>query len=202
IDLVQQQILVARGEPLEIRQQDVMLRGHAIECRLYAEDPTNNFLPAAGEISALALPSGPGVRVDSALRPGARITIDYDPLLAKVIAAASTRELARRRMIAALEDFLLIGPPNNLSFLRNLMTLPEFRDAAIDTQLIERTGAATLAGSRHGELAVAIAAFLASEPAASVPTGAEGVRELPTPWETLRGWRPGMGGSGDGGGSR
>src|SRR3989475_4081511 len=102
VDLVQQQIRIAAGERLSIRQEDVRLQGHAIECRLYAEDPANRFLPQAGEIAAVSAPSGPGVRVDSALWAGARVTIDYDPMLAKVVTHGPDRESARRRMIAAL----------------------------------------------------------------------------------------------------
>jgi acetyl-CoA carboxylase biotin carboxylase subunit len=195
IDLVQQQILVAAGERLSTRQDDVKLRGHAIECRLYAEDPANRFLPQAGDIRAVSLPSGPGVRIDSALWAGGRVTIDYDPMLAKIVTHAADREAARRRMIGALEDFLLIGPPNNLPFLRALMELDAFRDAAIDTQLIERENLASQAALRHRELAAEIAAFvIAAGPrgATSAATGAPAAG-IPTPWETLGAWRPGLG---------
>ena len=193
IDLVQQQILVAAGEKLAIRQEDVKLRGHAIECRLYAEDPENRFLPQAGAIRAVSLPSGAGVRVDSALWAGARVTIDYDPMLAKVITHAPDRESARRRMIAALEDFLLIGPPNNLSFLRALMELDWFRDAAIDTQLIERESATIAGAQRHRELAAQVAAFVLAAGPRGATIGGEAAG-IPTPWETLGAWRPGLGG--------
>jgi len=194
IDLVQQQIRIAAGERLSIRQEDVVLRGHAIECRLYAEDPANRFLPQGGEIVAVSLPSGPGIRVDSALWAGAQVTIDYDPMLAKVIAHAADRDSARRRMIAALEDFLIIGPPNNLPFLRDLMELDEFRDAAIDTQLIDRRGGDLIVEPRHRELAAQIAAYLLA--AGPRPTAAAGAATsaVASPWETLGAWRPGMGG--------
>jgi acetyl-CoA/propionyl-CoA carboxylase biotin carboxyl carrier protein len=194
VDLVQQQILVAAGAKLVIRQEDVELRGHAIECRLYAEDPANKFLPQAGDIVAVSEPSGPGVRVDSALWPGGRVTIDYDPMLAKVIAFGPDREVARRRMIAALEQFLIIGPPNNLTFLRSLMELREFREAAIDTQLIERMAADGLGESRHRELAAAVAAYLVAggPPALAAVTATHA--GIPSPWETLGAWRPGSGG--------
>jgi acetyl-CoA carboxylase biotin carboxylase subunit len=190
IDLVQQQIMVAAGAQLAIRQQDVELRGHSIECRLYAEDPTNKFLPQAGEIVAVSQPSGPGVRVDSALWAGARVTIDYDPMLAKVITHGSDREAARRRMISALDEFLIIGPPNNLTFLRSLMELPEFRDAAIDVQMIERMAADTFGESRHDELAALVAAYLVAAGPRTIATTAAAAG-IPTPWETLGPWRPG-----------
>jgi acetyl-CoA carboxylase biotin carboxylase subunit len=192
IDLVQQQIRLAAGEPLSLRQEGVVLRGHAIECRLYAEDPASKFLPQAGEITAVSLPSGPGVRVDSALWAGARVTIDYDPMLAKVITHGADRETARRRMIGALEDFLVIGPPNNLSFLRELMELAEFREAAIDTQLIEREGAERFGRTRYRDVAAAIAAYVvACGP--RVAAAGSGASAIPTPWETLGAWRAGTG---------
>jgi acetyl-CoA carboxylase biotin carboxylase subunit len=191
VDLVQQQIRIAAGERLSIRQDDVVLRGHAIECRLYAEDPASNFLPQAGDVTAVSLPSGPGVRVDSALWAGARITIDYDPMLAKLVTHGGDRETARRRMIAALEDFLVIGPPNNLSFLRALMELDEFREAAIDTQLIERRGTDRFGGARYRDLATAIAAYLVACGPRATTTGATS-NAIPTPWDTLGAWRPGM----------
>jgi acetyl-CoA carboxylase biotin carboxylase subunit len=194
VDLVQQQILVAGGATLAIRQQDINLRGHAIECRLYAEDPANKFLPQAGDISAVSPPSAPGVRVDSALWAGARVTIDYDPMLAKVITHGADREVARRRMIAALGEFLIIGPPNNLTFLRSLMELPEFRDAAIDTQLIERMAADRFGESRHRDLAALVAAYLVAAGSPRAATANGPATGPPSPWETLGPWRPGSGG--------
>jgi acetyl-CoA carboxylase biotin carboxylase subunit len=194
IDLVHQQILVAAGERLSIRQADVALRGHSIECRLYAEDPANRFLPQAGDIAAVSLPSGPGIRVDSALWAGGRISIDYDPMLAKLITHASHREAARRRMVAALEDFLVIGPPNNLTFLRALMETAEFCEATIDTQLIERGGANLLGAPRHGDLAAQIAAYLVAAGPTQPAAGGATAASLPNPWQTLGAWRLGAGG--------
>jgi acetyl-CoA carboxylase biotin carboxylase subunit len=196
VDLVEQQIRIAAGERLAWKQDDVALRGHAIECRLYAEDPSKGFLPSAGEILAVSLPEGPGIRVDSALRAGGRIPVEYDPLLAKIVAHGATREHARRRMVAALENFLLLGPPNNLAFLRNLMERAEFQDAAIDTQLIERQGPALLPKPRHRDIAAALAAFLCTASAASPTAGTPGTpgpAGIPTPWETLGPWRIGGG---------
>ena len=189
IDLVQQQIRVAAGEHLAIRQPDVKLRGHAIECRLYAEDPANRFLPQAGEIAAVSFPSGPGVRIDSAIWAGARISIDYDPMLAKVITHGADREAARRRMIGALEDFLMIGPPNNLTFLRALMELDAFREAAIDTQLIEREGAERLTETRHRDRAAKIAAYMIAAGGQPTSAGAATSAAIASPWQTLGAWR-------------
>ena len=195
VDLVEQQIRVAAGERLAIRQEDVVLRGHAIECRLYAEDPARGFLPSAGPIDAVALPEGPGIRVDSALRGGGRIPVEYDPLLAKIVASGADRERARCRMLAALDDFRLLGPPNNLTFLRTLMELPEFASGAIDTQLIERLGSSLVAATRHDDAAFAIAAVLFASGTAASRAEAGAPAGIPSPWESLGAWRVGGGAS-------
>jgi len=109
VDLVRQQILIASGAPLALRQEDVSQRGHAIECRIYAEDPRTNFLPSAGRIVFLREPKGPGVRFDSGITEGFEVPVYYDPILAKLIVWAEDREAARRRMAAALEDCVILG---------------------------------------------------------------------------------------------
>jgi acetyl/propionyl-CoA carboxylase alpha subunit len=141
----------------------------------------------------VSAPSGPGVRVDSALWAGARVTIDYDPMLAKVVTHGPDRESARRRMIAALEDFLIIGPPNNLTFLRALMETAAFRDAAIDTQLIEREGGDRFAETKYRDLAAIIAGYLVAAGPRAVTSGGA-ANTIPSPWETLGAWRTGGGG--------
>jgi acetyl/propionyl-CoA carboxylase alpha subunit len=122
------------------------------------------------------------------------VTIDYDPMLAKVITYGPDREVARRRMIAALGEFLIIGPPNNLTFLRSLMELREFREAAIDTQLIERMAADGFGESRHRELAALVAAYLVAAGSPGAATSGGQAAGLPSPWETLGPWRLGSGG--------
>ena len=111
VDLVREQVLIAAGEPLSYRQEDVVVRGHAIECRINAEDVGKGFLPAPGVITAYREPSGPGVRVDSGVVAGSEITGLYDPMIAKLIVRGADREHARRRMLRALEDFEIGGPP-------------------------------------------------------------------------------------------
>src|SRR4030095_9313342 len=110
IDLVREQILIAAGEPLSLRQEDVQLRGHSIECRINAEDVANGFLPAPGRITAYREPSGPGVRVDSGVVAGSEITGLYDPMIAKLIVHGVDREHARMRMLRALDRFEIGGP--------------------------------------------------------------------------------------------
>ena len=126
IDIVREQVLVAAGEPLSIAQEDVVLRGHAIECRINAEDVTRRFLPAPGRITAYREPGGIGVRVDSGVRSGDEISGLYDPLIAKLIVHDVDREHARRRMLRALEEFVVDGPPNLLGFHRALLETPCF----------------------------------------------------------------------------
>ena len=125
-DLVREQILVAAGEPLSFRQEDVVLRGHAIECRINAEDVGRGFLPAPGRITAYREPGGPGVRVDSGIRAGDEISPLYDPLIAKLVVHDVDRERARRRMLRALEEFVIEGPPTLLGFHRALLEHPCF----------------------------------------------------------------------------
>ena len=125
-DLVREQILIAAGEPLSFTQDDVALRGHAIECRINAEDVGRGFLPAPGRITAYREPGGPGVRVDSGVRAGDEISALYDPMIAKLVVHDVDRERARRRMLRALEEFVIDGPPTLLGFHRALLEHPCF----------------------------------------------------------------------------
>jgi acetyl-CoA/propionyl-CoA carboxylase biotin carboxyl carrier protein len=126
LDLVREQILVAAGAPLSVTQEQVSLRGHAIECRINAEDVGKGFLPAPGPITAYEEPSGPGVRVDSGIRAGDEITGLYDPMIAKLIVHDVDREHARRRMLRALAEFRIGGPPTLVGFHRALLEHPCF----------------------------------------------------------------------------
>jgi acetyl-CoA/propionyl-CoA carboxylase biotin carboxyl carrier protein len=126
LDLVREQILIAQGEPLSLRQEDVTLRGHAIECRINAEDVGRGFLPAPGVITEYEEPSGPGVRVDSGVRAGDEISGLYDPMIAKLIVHDTSRESARRRMLRALAEFRIEGLPTLLGFHAALLTEPCF----------------------------------------------------------------------------
>jgi 3-methylcrotonyl-CoA carboxylase alpha subunit len=134
IDLVRAQLEIASGAPLELEQADVTLRGHAIECRLYAEDPAAGFVPATGRLERLRLPAWPGVRVDAGVREGDEVGVRYDPLLAKLIAHAEDRDACIERMAAALAEVSVLGVTTNLGFLRWLLEQPGFRagEAGID----------------------------------------------------------------------
>ncbi|GAA4286408.1 biotin carboxylase N-terminal domain-containing protein [Georgenia daeguensis] len=137
LDLVALQLSVAQGQPLSLTQGDVVARGHAIEARVYAEDPASGFLPQAGTATTVRWPSR--ARVDAALESGQEVTTWYDPLLGKIITHGPDREAARRAMVAALDDTAILGLTTNTGFLRRLVASDEFRDAAIDTAWLDRT---------------------------------------------------------------
>ncbi|MHA7282342.1 acetyl/propionyl/methylcrotonyl-CoA carboxylase subunit alpha [Arthrobacter sp. TMS2-4] len=138
VDLVQWQIRVAAGERLPLTQDDVVLTGHAVEARVYAENPEAGFLPSTGSILALAEPAGDGIRVDSSLLPGGTVSSSYDPMLAKVIAWGADRAQALDRLDAALAGTVVLGVDTNLEYLRLLIGDDDVRAGRLDTTLIER----------------------------------------------------------------
>src|SRR5690349_6426187 len=136
LDLVQLQIRIAAGEQLTFTQHDVALRGHAIECRIYAEDPENNFMPSPGKITRLVTPSGPGIREDSGVYEGWSVPVDYDPMLSKLIAWAPTRELAIARLRRAFQEYFIGGIRSNLSLFRRILDDAAFLRADFDTSTL------------------------------------------------------------------
>ncbi len=150
IDLVREQILIAAGEPLRFGQEDVSFSGHAIECRINAEDPARGFLPTPGGITAYREPAGPGVRVDSGVQAGSEISGLYDPLIAKLIVWDGDREAARRRMLRALDEFVIEGVSTLLGFHRALLSHPCFIDGDTCHGLVESESMARLAADAAG----------------------------------------------------
>src|SRR5262249_23841362 len=140
VDLVRAQLLVASGAALPWTQHELTQRGHAIEARVYAEDPSQGFLPQAGRLTQYREPRGPGVRVDSGAAEGSEVSIYYDPMIAKVIARAETRDLATARLTAALRDFHIGGIRTNVPFLIAVLESEAFRRGAIDTAFLDREG--------------------------------------------------------------
>jgi acetyl-CoA carboxylase biotin carboxylase subunit len=136
-DLVREQIRVAAGEQLSFSQEEIIMRGTAIECRIYAEDPDNNFLPSPGLITRLVLPSGPGIRYDGGSYQGWEVPIYYDPLLAKLCVWAETREAAINRLARALDEYAVEGIRTTLPFFRAVVRSPEFRRGDFDTGFID-----------------------------------------------------------------
>jgi acetyl-CoA carboxylase biotin carboxylase subunit len=160
LDLVKEQLSLACGEPLRLRQRDIFLRGHAIEARLLAEDCQNGFMPVAGSIQYLKEPGGPGVRVDSALYPGAIITPEYDSLLAKVITWGDTRRAAIQRLRCALSEYQVGGIPTDLEFLLQIIDSPEFIAGQFTTTYLEHFQPAECAPENELEREMALAAVL------------------------------------------
>ncbi|MBT9331753.1 acetyl-CoA carboxylase biotin carboxylase subunit [Paracidobacterium acidisoli] len=138
LDLVHLQIHIAEGEPLPLKQEDVQLRGHAIECRIYAEDPENGFFPSPGRITRLLQPGGPGIREDSGIYEGWVVPMDYDPMLSKLIAYAPTRKMVVARMLRALDEYVIGGIRSNLNLFRRILHDEDFRAARIDTGYLDR----------------------------------------------------------------
>lgn len=137
LDIVQMQLTVAAGKPLPVKQEGVRLRGHAIECRIYAEDPENNFFPSPGKIEARRMCAGPGIRVDDGVYPGWVVPTDYDPLLGKLIAWAETRDQAIARMQRALREYYVRGIKTNVAFFRRILAEPDFLAARIHTRWLD-----------------------------------------------------------------
>lgn len=137
-DLVIEQIRVCAGEPLSMKQEEVLLRGHAIECRINAEIPEKNFMPSPGTITALHLPGGNGVRVDTAIYTGYKIPMEYDSMIAKVLVHGKDRQEAIRKMKGALEEMLVLGVETNLDFQYKIMQSEAFVEGKVDTGFIER----------------------------------------------------------------
>jgi acetyl-CoA carboxylase biotin carboxylase subunit len=138
LDLVHLQIRIAAGEKLPFTQEQVVIRGHAIECRIYAEDPDNNYFPSPGKITLLLLPSGPGIRRDSGMYEGWTVPMDYDPLLAKLIGYGTDREQAISRLTRALNEYFVGGIKTNISLFRRILSDPDFRAAKLDTGFLDR----------------------------------------------------------------
>jgi acetyl-CoA/propionyl-CoA carboxylase biotin carboxyl carrier protein len=175
LDLVELQLRVAAGEPLPLGQADVERRGWAIEARLYAEDPATGFLPSSGEVVAYREPAG--VRVDSGIERGTVVGTDYDPMLAKVVAAGDDRGEALGRLRRALGELVVAGPTTNAAYLRALLARPEVIAGEMDTGLIERLGDEVAAPAPGPELAALASIAMLGEP------------EDDDPWSSRTGWR-------------
>jgi len=149
-------------EPLGIAQEEIELRGHAIECRIYAEDPDNHFLPSPGKITRFLQPGGPGVREDCGVYEGWTVPLDYDPMLSKLITYGATREMAIERMLRAFDEYIIGGIRTNIGLFRRILLDGDFRAAKIDTGYLERLLATPSSdeGSTIPEDVVALAAAI------------------------------------------
>jgi acetyl-CoA carboxylase biotin carboxylase subunit len=191
IDLVRAQLMVAAGRALPWRPDQLRQRGHAIECRVYAEDPANGFLPQAGPLLLYREPSGAGVRVDSGVREGDSVPVHYDPLIAKLIVSAESRVAALARLERALRDFPVLGITTNIPFLARLTKHPDVRAGRIDTGFVEREIAALIEQDvDHLPAAVVAVAAVRSLRADRVSPGSPAAAApVADPWSWLAGWR-------------
>ncbi|HVE69980.1 MAG TPA: biotin carboxylase N-terminal domain-containing protein, partial [Thermoanaerobaculia bacterium] len=182
VDLVRAQISVAAGGELPWKQDELRQRGHAIQVRVYAEDPDDRFLPQSGTIAAYREPSGPGVRVDAGVTRGSEIGVSFDPMLSKLICFAETRDGAIDRVARALRDYVILGTKTNVSWLRRVITHPAFRAGEVSTRFVTQHDLSP----PPSEAATQIAALLSSAPRPTrVTTGA---RQTSSVWDVLGVW--------------
>jgi acetyl-CoA carboxylase biotin carboxylase subunit len=191
-DLVRAQLDVAAGAPLPWTQAQLTQRGHAIECRVYAEDPAAGFLPQAGPLALYREPSGPGVRVDSGVEEGAQVPVQYDPMLAKLITSGRDRAAAIARAVRALRDFPILGVRTNVRFLIRLLQHDSFRAGDIDTGFVERETAGLTSLTSGADIPAAVSAAADFAAADGVPArataAAMGGASEDDPWSRLAGW--------------
>jgi len=192
-DLVVEQIKIASGLPLSEQLYKLTQRGHAIECRIYAEDGENNFLPSTGRILHYTEPAGPAIRVDSGITKGTEITIDYDPIMAKLIVHAPDRTSAIHKMINALHDYKILGVKTSRRFMVDVLKHPEFIAGRTFTNFIDKhMSDRPTGGDGYHSLAAAVAsvAALTERRAVAIESG-DGQRVVPSPWQTLGAWQIG-----------
>ncbi len=185
VDLVQAQLDVAEGRALPWTQDALSQRGHALECRIYAEAPEQGFLPQAGRILHWEQPSGPGVRVDAGFAAGSDVTVHYDPLLAKLVVSGATRDEAIRRALRALGEFVILGVRTNIAFLSNVLRSEAFASGGVHTRWVDETLDA-LTPPPPADLAEAVAAAARTRPDAPSSAGRGAGAD---PWRDLQGWR-------------
>ncbi len=181
LDLVHLQIRIAAGEKLPFTQDDIQIRGHAMECRIYAEDPDNNYFPSPGKITLLLAPSGPGIRRDSGMYEGWTVPIDYDPLLAKLIGYGSDRRQTIGRLRRALNEYFVGGIKTNISLFRRILDDADFQAGKLDTGFLDRLLATPASQPDHADIdvaAIAAGLFAVLDPATPMNgTGSNGAEQ-------------------------
>lgn len=189
VDLVRAQLRIAAGEPLWFTQADLRQTGHAIECRVYAEDPGNNFAPAPGRISGLREPGGPWVRVDSGVYAGYEVPIHYDPMIAKLVCWGRDRDEAISRSIRALREYRVRGIRTSIPFFGELLRDPDFVAGTYSTGFLSPERLGRLAGATRNDEVATIAAALARYEADTRPARAQGDAPRSSNWKRAGGWR-------------
>jgi acetyl-CoA carboxylase biotin carboxylase subunit len=190
IDLVRQQIMIAAGGKITMAQDDIAQRGHAIEARIYAEDPENNFLPCPGKILCLNEPSGPGIRVDTGIYQGWTVPPHYDPILAKLVVWSENRPTAIKRMSGALENYIIIGIKTNLGYLKRVMDTEKFGNGDYHTHFIDDNESELRMSEKHipGVLARAAMAIAVNDRKAQRVVSIDDAHYSTTPWQELGQW--------------
>jgi acetyl-CoA carboxylase biotin carboxylase subunit len=188
VDLVRAQLLVASGEPLPWPEGSLAQRGHAIEARVYAEDPDRGFVPQAGRIVLYREPRMPGIRVDSGVAEGSEVSVHYDPMLAKVIASGETRQLAIARLTAALRAFPILGIRTNIPFLLRVLDHTAFRAGEVDTGFLDREAGALVQGTSDAVPSFMEAAMRTADSRGRRAAGRPAARADVDPWDVLTDW--------------
>ncbi|UCG30507.1 MAG: acetyl-CoA carboxylase biotin carboxylase subunit [candidate division WOR-3 bacterium] len=190
VDLVRQQIMIAAGAKIDFEQSDISQRGHAIEARIYAEDPENNFLPCPGKIVFLNEPAGPGVRVDSGIFQAWDVPPHYDPILSKLIVWAENRDMAIKRMSDALNDYIILGIKTNLGYLKRIMGTAKFIKGEYHTHFIDENESKLRLRDSNINTAIAAASLIVmeSKQGAKSPVESDGTRQPTTPWQEIGDW--------------
>ncbi len=188
VDLVRAQITVAAGGPVPWTQEQLTQRGHAIEARIYAEDPAQDDLPQAGPLLLYREPTMPGIRIDSGVVEGGNVSVHYDPMLAKLIATAETRDAARRRAITALRSFPILGVRTNIALLIAILEHPRFASGDVDTGFLDAEREALRENTAPPPAAMLVARA-AEHMGPDNVAGTAAQPDQPDPWATLRGWR-------------
>jgi acetyl-CoA carboxylase biotin carboxylase subunit len=197
IDLVKQQLFIASGQKLTFQQKDIRRSGHAIECRIYAEDPATGFMPSSGRVAFLREPGGPGVRHDCGIFAGCQVPVHYDSILSKLIVWGADREEARRRMLAALSEMAILGIQTTMGFSQDIIAHPEFVAGNTHTDFLEKYMLPwTQEPDRELLEVILLAAAVDADRRGRQPSQASSAAvEKATPWQTGGGWRIGRAGS-------
>jgi acetyl-CoA carboxylase biotin carboxylase subunit len=188
IDIVKYQLEIASGNPLKLNQKDIYPRGHAIECRIYAEDPYANYMPSPGKIEYYKQPTGPGIRNDTGVYSGAEVPVDYDPILSKLIVCSETRELAIAKMVNALKNYVVLGVKAPVSFLMNILQSKPFIDGHIFTHFLETHFSSPIPDFSESEIAC-LASIIHDYCQSKSKSFSVKQQETSTSWQTLGHWR-------------
>jgi acetyl/propionyl-CoA carboxylase alpha subunit len=187
LDLVRHQLEIAAGNPLPFGQKDIVQRGHAIECRIYAEDPEASFYPSPGRVALMKEPAGPGVRNDCGIYQGFEVPMEYDPILSKLVVFGENREAARARMIRALEEYAILGIRTTIPFLLDVVRSAPFTQGKTPTDFIETFFPGWRPSGAQSELARI--AYIVDEMEGGPERSAAVAAHRPTPWQRLGDWQ-------------